>query len=276
MLKLSIITINLNNISGLKDTMQSVVSQTFKDLEWIVIDGGSTDGSKELIEKNSDKISHWVSEKDNGIYQAMNKGIRLAQGEYLLFLNSGDYLTEDTIIEQVFKDDGVTADLCFGHTWYVKGDYKSPMGMPPADFTFYQFIAGSLPHSGGTFYKRQLFLDYGLYDEKYYMCGDIDFNMRVIFKHRCTVQKKELFISFFDGNGLSQNPKRDIHWEHFYMIDKYYPRIYGSDFKSFGNSKDRSHALLLWDSINTHWYLRVPYKLFLRPYLKLYDKYNNK
>lgn len=276
MLKLSIITINLNNIDGLQKTMQSVVSQTFQDMEWIVIDGASNDGSRELIEKNTDRISHWISEKDDGIYQAMNKGIRLAKGEYLLFLNSGDFLTENTIIEQVFKENKVIADLCFGHTWFIKDDYKAPMGMPPANFTFYQFIAGSLPHSGGTFYRRQLFLDYGLYDEKYYMCGDIDFNLRVIFKHRCTVQKTELFISYFDGNGISQNPSRDIHWEHFYMINKYFPRIYGSDFKSFGNSKDRSHALRIWDSIHTHWYMLIPYKLFLRPLLNLYSRYNTK
>lgn len=268
MFKLSIITINLNNVEGLRKTMNSVVSQTFQNMEWIVIDGASTDGSRELIEENNDRISHWISEKDNGVYQAMNKGIRLSQGEYLLFLNSGDYLTENTIIEQVFQGVELTADLCFGHTWYINGEYRSAMGMHPADFTFHQFISDPLPHSGGTFYRRQLFLDYGLYDEKYYMSGDVDFNMRVIFQHRCTVQKIELYISNFDGNGLSQNPNRDIHWEFGYMMGKYYPRIFGSDYTLFGNSKDRRHALKLLDFIKSHWYFRIPYKLFLRPFLK--------
>ncbi len=89
-MKLSIITVNLNNKDGLQKTIDSVISQTFKDFEWIVIDGGSTDGSKELIEKYSDYISYWVSEPDKGIYNAMNKGIKVAKGDYLEFLNSGD------------------------------------------------------------------------------------------------------------------------------------------------------------------------------------------
>ena len=268
MLKLSIITVNLNNVEGLRKTLDSVIAQTYKDMEWIVIDGGSTDGSKELIEVHSDNISHWISEKDNGVYQAMNKGIRMAQVEYLLFLNSGDYLTENTIIEQVFINEELTADLCFGHTWFIQGERRSPMGNHSSDFTFNQFISDPLPHSGGTFYRRQLFLDYGLYDEQYYMSGDADFNLRVIFKHQCSVQKIDLFISYFDGNGLSQHPNIDINKEVFYMYNKYYPRLFGSDIKTFGSSKDRRHALRIWDTINAHWYFRIPYKLFLQPFIK--------
>jgi len=83
--KLSIITINYNNCAGLKRTIDSVVSQSFKDYEWIVIDGGSKDGSKDLIEQYSDSFTYWVSEPDNGIYNAMNKGIEKANGEWMLF-----------------------------------------------------------------------------------------------------------------------------------------------------------------------------------------------
>ena len=89
-MKLSVITINYNNAEGLAKTMDSVFRQRFSDFEYIVIDGGSTDGSKDLIVNNQDKIAYWCSEKDSGIYNAMNKGIREASGEYLLFLNSGD------------------------------------------------------------------------------------------------------------------------------------------------------------------------------------------
>lgn len=248
--------------------MRTVLSQTFKEMEWIVVDGGSTDGTIELLEANNENINQWISEKDNGIYQAMNKGIRMAHGEYLLFLNAGDYLIDDKILEQIFNNIGLQADLCFGKTWFINGNLKIPIGDKESDFTFHQFISGSLPHSGGTFYKRQLFIDYGLYDEKYYMCGDVDFNMRVIFKYRCSVQNINLFISFFDGNGLSQHPDRDISWEHYYMIDKYFPRIYGSDFSSFGDSKDRRHALRIWDTINNHWFLKIIYKLFIHPFFR--------
>ena len=90
-MKLSIITVNLNNLEGLKKTYESVVSQTFTDYEWLVIDGGSTDGSREFIEQHQDKFAYWCSEPDKGIYNAMNKGIVRAKGEYLNFMNSGDY-----------------------------------------------------------------------------------------------------------------------------------------------------------------------------------------
>lgn len=88
MVKLSIITVSYNNVSGLRKTIESVLNQSSKDFEYIVIDGGSTDGSVELIKQHGDKIAYWVSEKDAGIYNAMNKGIRQAKGEYYQFLNS--------------------------------------------------------------------------------------------------------------------------------------------------------------------------------------------
>jgi glycosyltransferase involved in cell wall biosynthesis len=96
--KLSIITINYNNSIGLKKTIESVVSQSCSEFEFIVIDGGSQDVSKEIIELHQSKINYWVSEKDKGIYHAMNKGIRASSGEYILFLNSGDVLLDDVEI----------------------------------------------------------------------------------------------------------------------------------------------------------------------------------
>ena len=100
-MKLSIITINRNNAAGLEKTLQSVAAQTFKEFEYIVVDGASTDGSVEVIKKYESKFAHlkWVSEPDKGIYNAMNKGIKVAKGEYLLFLNSGDWLCNESIIQ---------------------------------------------------------------------------------------------------------------------------------------------------------------------------------
>jgi glycosyltransferase involved in cell wall biosynthesis len=103
-MQLSIITINKNNASGLEKTIQSVVSQTFKDFEYIVIDGNSTDESVEIIKKYSSGINYWVSEPDTGIYNAMNKGIRKAKGEYCLFLNSGDWLISPVTLQDVFNE----------------------------------------------------------------------------------------------------------------------------------------------------------------------------
>ena len=113
-LKLSIITVNLNTLEGLKRTYESIVSQTFKNYESLVIDGGSTDGSKEFIEQHQDKFSYWCSEPDKGIYNAMNKGIVRAKGEYLNFMNSGDCFASENTLTEVFCTPQ-TADILYGY-----------------------------------------------------------------------------------------------------------------------------------------------------------------
>ena len=100
-MKYSIITVNYNNREGLKRTIESVIHQTFRDFEFIVIDGGSTDSSAEVLKAYDEHISYWVSEKDNGIYDAMNKGIRKATGDYLNFMNSGDCFYDDDVLRNV-------------------------------------------------------------------------------------------------------------------------------------------------------------------------------
>ena len=112
---ISIITINLNNKDGLKRTIESVINQTrFDIIEYIIIDGGSTDGSVDLIKQYQDKISYWVSEKDTGIYNAMNKGIDVSTGEYSLYLNIGDYFNSYDIIEKVY--DELDKDIVYVNT----------------------------------------------------------------------------------------------------------------------------------------------------------------
>ena len=101
MAKYSIITINYNNADGLRRTIESVVSQTFDDYEYVIIDGGSTDGSVDVIKEYENKISYWVSEKDGGIYNAMNKGVKASNGEYLIFMNSGDVFYRDKVLEDI-------------------------------------------------------------------------------------------------------------------------------------------------------------------------------
>ena len=120
MTKLSIITINRNNAAGLRKTIESVVSQTYTDFEYIIIDGASTDGSVEVIKEYAEATLpcgeglgerlYWVSEPDKGIYNAMNKGILKAQGEYLLFLNSGDWLVDKDVIKS-FIDLNIINDI---------------------------------------------------------------------------------------------------------------------------------------------------------------------
>src|SRR5574344_588656 len=110
---ISIITVNKDNCAGLKFTIDSVLCQTFKDYEWIVIDAASTDGSVELIKQYQEHISYWVSEPDGGIYAGMNKGILKATGEYILFLNSGDLLVNNEVLQSIV-DLSLLGDVVLG------------------------------------------------------------------------------------------------------------------------------------------------------------------
>ena len=130
-MRLSIITVNYNNCMGLQRTMDSVIAQSFEDYEWLVIDGGSSDGSRELIEQNAEHFTYWVSEPDHGVYHAMNKGIAKAKGDYMCFLNSGDVYADAHVLERVF-DYPLGQDLVFGD-WYLQyPDHRDLVKEPEA------------------------------------------------------------------------------------------------------------------------------------------------
>lgn len=168
--KLSIITINYNNCDGLRRTIDSVVSQSFDDYEWIVIDGGSTDGSRELIEQYSNRFVFWISEPDNGIYNAMNKGIEKANGEWMLFLNSGDWLYSNDTLKKVFSQDYDT-DILYGDVMYHWPDQRGmELERKPDNLSLYFFYTDTLCHQA-TFYKKEIF-DTHRYNESFRICSD--------------------------------------------------------------------------------------------------------
>ena len=156
---LSIITINYNNLGGLMTTVSSVKNQTWQEFEYIVIDGGSCDGSKEYLESQSQFLDTWVSEKDSGIYNAMNKGINMAKGDYLLFLNSGDHLFNEKALElsHIYL---IEKDLiCFNLQMVRNGVAR--ITKSPSKICFSDLYSSSLPHPA-TFMKRELFNEVGL------------------------------------------------------------------------------------------------------------------
>jgi glycosyltransferase involved in cell wall biosynthesis len=205
--KLSIITINLNNASGLQRTMQSVFAQTFTDYEYIIIDGGSTDGSKELIEKHQDKFVYAVSEKDNGIFNAQNKGILKSTGEYLLFLNSGDKLYDEKILYYVnsFLD---STSIIYGDI-LVKELDKSWVKKYNENLSFDYFTKDTLPHQA-SFIKRSLFEFAGLYDETLQISADWKFFLEAICKYNVTSKYLGTVITEYDYSGISSVPDN---WE---------------------------------------------------------------
>lgn len=223
-MNLSIITVNLNNHRGLQKTMNSILSQTSKNYEWIVIDGGSTDGSKELIEQNAEYITYWVSEPDRGIYHAMNKGIKVAKGEYLLFLNSGDYLASNTILTDVFKN--ITGeDIVYG---YLKKstDGKIVDCLSKEGISLLDLWHNIIPHQS-SFFKSSLFDRFGLYDETLHIVADWVFYTNAIMYGNCSVKFLPIVISVYEGGGVSSNPQ-ECKKETLMVKNRISPRIYST------------------------------------------------
>ena len=210
-MKLSIITINYNNAAGLRKTLDSVAFQTCTDFEHIIVDGASTDESVEIIREYEQSLafslspltSHltWLSEPDTGIYNAMNKGIKLAKGEYLLFLNSGDFLVAPNILERVFVQsldvDIINARCNVSDNGKVI--WTSPY-LPKVTMTDLYFVG--LPHQS-TFIRRMLFDKYGVYREDFRYNSDMDFWYRSIAIGNATTHGVDIVTTDYNLDGIS-------------------------------------------------------------------------
>ena len=195
--KVNIVTINLNNKDGLEKTIKSVVEQTYFDkVNYIVIDGESTDGSVDVIKNYDDKITHWVSEKDDGVYNAMNKGVDLCNGEYVLFLNSGDYFHDNKVIEDVYEE--LDTDIVYGalnvhagkRQYIINDDY---------------YLNKGLPHPS-TFTKTELLRE-NKFNEDYKIISDWIFFYETIYLKRTNYKRLNRVISDFFIGGISSNAK---------------------------------------------------------------------
>ena len=225
---LSIITINFNNCEGLRKTIDSVVVQSFRDFEWIVIDGGSTDGSRDLIEQNAEHFSYWVSEPDKGVYNAMNKGIKVANGDYLLFLNSGDWLCNDRVLQTVFGEAHM-ADILYGYMIAEEDDTICHAAMMKPVLYWTDFIGNTLPHQA-SFIRRALFEEYGLYDESYKIAGDTKFFIKAIVWEKATYEFIPERIAVFQAGGISSDSmrfeERDVR-----LRNEMFPKMVIDDYK---------------------------------------------
>lgn len=208
-MRINIVTINLNNKVGLERTIDSVLSQTFFDkIDYIIIDGGSTDGSKELIEEHKDRLYYWCSEQDNGIFNAMNKAIDHLNGDYVLFLNSGDFLRQNDIIELVY--DKLDADICYGNEYFFRGvnalvNYTS---LGNGRVTTYPnvldenfFKRSALPHQS-TFISVK-YHKLHPYREDCVIAGDWTFFREAIMKYGATYKHLPITISNYGTDGIS-------------------------------------------------------------------------
>ncbi len=221
----TIITVNRNNIAGLHATLDSVVGQSSKDYEHIIIDGGSDDGSAELLGKYPHLSPSSITEPDKGIYNAMNKGITRAKGEYILFLNSGDELHDNGVLANMVQHlDG--HDLIYGRDTLVKADGTRWLKPYPDLMTFSFMFRDTLPHSA-TFIRRTLFDTVGPYDEEMKICSDWKFFMLALFKHDCSCLYAPIPVSVFALNGISANPENFsvVDRERAQVIEQFFPRF---------------------------------------------------
>lgn len=232
-MKLSIITVNFNHKDGLKNTILSVINQKyFDDYEFIVIDGGSFDGSKELIEEYASHIDYWVSEKDGGIYNGMNKGIRVAKGDYLIFMNSGDTFYNDHVLKDVFCVDR-NADFITGNHAVGSDIHTSPRNVTCR----YMFIT-ALYHQA-TFIKAKTFKDQ-LYNEHLKIVADWAHMFKCLILENATYQHIDVVVCQCEEGGVSSTQWEKVLSERKKFLQDTLPsRIY-NDYESFFSNQQFS------------------------------------
>lgn len=235
-MKVSVITINYNNRSGLLSTIQSVINQTYDDFEFIIIDGGSTDGSKDVIEEYINKIDYWVSEPDSGIYNAMNKGINVAKGEYIHFLNSGDLYYGNDTLAKVFKNKHYSSPIIRGNYIADYGDRKEKKNnFGEKEVTIYDLYHQAFCHQA-IFLAKSLFSKYGLYNEDLKFVADWEHTLRAILDGTST-EYINIDLAVYDMNGFSGNPlnQKDLLAERSNVLDKLLPFCIRKDYETLFN-----------------------------------------
>lgn len=194
-MKLSIITVNFNDAEGLERTIKSVISQSFKDYEFIIIDGGSTDGSVDVIKKYEKYINYWVSEPDGGIYQGMNKGLRRAKGDYLNFMNGGDCYHSPDVLDIILALNS-DADIITG-THSENGLHN----VGKDGVTMLDLYKWAIDHQA-TFIRREVALRHP-YDEKYRIVSDWKFFIEALIFDNCTFYYTDTVVVDVDMKGIS-------------------------------------------------------------------------
>lgn len=261
MIKLSIITINYNNAAGLKKTLDSVTKQTCTEFEHIIVDGASTDGSvDEIIAYSQSSIANrhkiaWLSEPDTGIYNAMNKGVRMAKGEYTLMLNSGDYLVDAHVIENIIPLlDGT--DIIQGNVISIINDVEVVnRGYGKSNISFLDAMGGKFLHQA-SFCRQELFEKYGMFDESYKINGDTVFYAKCLAFGNASFRYVDVNVAYYDMEGVSADPNNKwvkIRREE----DMRYEQMFSQRMRQLRNEQKK---ISLYDKLHAHrwsWYLTM-------------------
>lgn len=218
--KLSVITIVYNNEKDIGRTMLSVLNQTYRDIEYIIVDGASDDGTLDVIRKYGDRLAKLISEKDEGIYDAMNKGLAAATGDYVLFMNSGDEIYAADTVEKVFASEA-DADIYYGETEMYDENWQS-LGQrrhqAPDKFSWKDFRYGmSISHQ--AIYIRRSITE--PYDLRYRLSADIDWILKATRKAKKIVNTR-MYVARYLVGGMSKKRHRQSLIERFHIFSRYY------------------------------------------------------
>lgn len=241
-MRLSIITINRNNAAGLEKTMRSVTAQTYKELEYIVIDGASTDGSVEVIKKLEPGFAHlkWVSEPDSGIYNAMNKGIRMASGDYIQILNSADAMAAPDVTERMLAalEKADHPSIFYGNMvkCFPDGRKLVDKSFAGREITMLDMYTGTLNHDP-AYIRRDLFDKYGYYDESLKIVSDWKWYLQAIVLGGERPQYVDLDVTLFDMTGISEDAKSKtvIQEERTKVLEELIPSAYLHDYQRYAD-----------------------------------------
>lgn len=219
--KVSIITVTYNAGELLLNTLESIKSQTYKNIEYVIVDGKSADNTVDIIKKNEKFISKWISEKDKGLYDAMNKGMELASGDYIWFINAGDEIYSKDTLEKVFS--GIKdADAYYGNVQYIDEDGKDlgtrTLKKPPKNLSWEDFKNGMVVSHQSIILKRKFAAKYNL-DYKY--CADLDWMIRSLKKCK-TIMNTNLILSKFLIGGYSKENIIPSNKERFKILTKHF------------------------------------------------------
>lgn len=242
-MKLSIITINRNNAEGLEKTMKSVTSQTCKEFEYVVVDGASNDDSVEVIKRLAPQFGErlkWVSEPDNGIYNAMNKGMRMASGDYFQILNSADCLASNDVVERMLAElkRQNNPSILYGNMikCFPDGHKLIDKCFAGQEITMLGMYTGTLNHNP-AYIHRDLFDKYGYYDENLKIVSDWKWYLQSIIIGGEKPQYVDLDVTLFDMTGISENSvsKEKIKQERKAVLDELVPSAFLADYERYSD-----------------------------------------
>lgn len=242
-MKLSIITINYNDAQGLKRTLESVATQTYRDIEHIIVDGGSTDNSVDVIKEYAFTVNSlsvhsfnvsWSSEKDKGIYDGMNRGIRKATGEYIQILNSGDTLVAPDVLERIVLAlaNSQYPELLYGNCIDVHADGTKFSHGPTVEYSLEYLYKSTYPHET-TFFRRDVFDKYGLFDENLRIVSDWKWFLQAIGVGNIKPIYVDIDVAYFDTSGVSSTHKKQDAEERRKVLEENIPPAVLSDLDNY-------------------------------------------